>query len=88
MPGQSLRSRIGGAVAPTPAPRPVPLNGYYPKLLQGDSGSVWLVSAAKTGTIVHLSGRPQKSKHKVGYYSTRLDEGKMRVFAGDITIGA
>lgn len=80
MPAQNIASR---ATAATPA---VPLNGYYPKLLQGDSGSVWLVTGPKTGTIVHLSARPQKGKHKVGYSSAKLVEGKMKEFKGSVTI--
>lgn len=80
MPAQSMRSSIS---TPTPA---VPLNGHYPKLLSGDSGSVWLVTAAKTGVIVHLSRSPQKAKHKLGYYTTRLNEAKMRAFAGTVNI--
>lgn len=80
MPAQSMRSTIS---TPTPA---VPLNGHYPKLLSGDSGSVWLVTAANTGVIVHLSAKPQKAKHRLGYYTTRLVEKKMRAFAGTVTI--
>lgn len=80
MPAQNMRSSIS---TPTPA---APLNGYYPKLLQGDSGSVWLVTAAKTGVIVHLSAKPQKAKHKLGYYTTRLTESKMRAFTGTVNI--
>lgn len=64
----------------------VPLNGYYPKLLQGDSNSVWLVTAPKTGVIVHLSDRPQKTKHKIGYSSVKLVEAKMREYKGTVTI--
>lgn len=82
MPAQSISSQIS-----TPAPA-VPLNGYYPKFLQGASGSVWLVTAPKTGVIIHLSNRPQKAKHKLGYYTTRLDEGKMSVFKGNISLVA
>ena len=63
-----------------------PLNGYYPKLLRGDSGSVWLVTAPKTGTIVFLSARPQKAKHKLGYCTTKLDEAKMHVHNDPVTL--
>lgn len=78
MPGISSRA-IGG----TP---PVPANGFYPKLLQGKSGSVWLVSAPKTGSIIQLSSRPQKTKHRLGYYTTRLVETKMTVFKGKVEL--
>lgn len=81
MPGQNLRSS-------TAAPAAAPLNGYYPKLLRGASGSVWLVTAPKTGVIVHLSGTPQKGKHKIGYYTTRLVEAKMSVHNNAVTISA
>lgn len=63
-----------------------PGNGYYPKFLQGDSGSVWLLNAARSGMLVHLSARPQKAKHKVGYYSTKLAEQKMRPYTGNIAL--
>lgn len=78
MPG--IRSSI------TQPSRSVPLNGFYPKLLQGASGSVWFVTAPKTGTIVNLSARPQKPKHKVGYSTHRLDESKMSVFNGEVKL--
>lgn len=60
----------------------------YPVLLQGDSGSVWLVTAPKTGVIVHLSNRPQKAKHKVGYTTAKLVEAKMRPFVGKVELAA
>lgn len=89
MPGQRLTSNLGVAArAAAPAPAPVPLNGYYPKLLQGNSGSVWLLDAAKTGVIVHLSDRPQKAKHYVGYRTAKLNESKMRPYTGPITLNA
>lgn len=73
----------------TSAPRAaVPLNGYYPKLLRGKSGSVWLVTAPKTGSIVFLSAQPQKAKHKLGYYTTRLVEAKMEVHSDPVTLQA
>lgn len=84
MPG--ISSRVVGA-----PPAAVPANGFYPKLLQGRvkngrGGSVWLVTSAKTGTIVQLAVRPQKDKHKLGYYTTRLDETKMDIFRGKIEL--
>lgn len=86
MPAQSFRSTLGtGAPAAAPAPA-VPLNGHYPKTLQGDSGSVWLVTKPKTGVILYLSPRPQKAKHKLGYTSEKLNESKMRPYNGPITI--
>lgn len=60
----------------------------YPKLLQGDSGSVWLVTGPKAGVIVHLSGRPQKAKHHVGYASGKLVEAKMRPFVGEVRLAS
>jgi len=70
----------------TSAPaRSVPANGYYPKLLRGASGSVWLVSGPSSkrdrshGTIVYLSSRPQKPGHKLGYHTDKLNEAKMTV---------
>lgn len=86
MPG--IHSRV---VSP-PAPARVPANGYYPKLLQGQpkrdgsGGSVWLVTAPKTGTIVQLASRPQKTKHRLGYYTTRLKEEAMVVFKGKVEL--
>ena len=77
---QALRS---SASNPSAA---IPLNGHYPKLLQGNSGSVWLITAPKTGVLLHLSNRPQKAKHKIGYYSTRMNEAKMREYRGNVTI--
>lgn len=96
MPAQSLRSSVQGAYtpAPAPAPKPVPFNGFYPKLLQGkvkhdgSGGSVWLVTAPKTGTIINLARRPQKAKHRLGYYTTRLKEEDMVPFVGTVNIGA
>lgn len=71
----------------TTAPRAgVPLNGYYPKLLRGDSGSVWLVTEPKTGVIIFLSGTPQKGKHKVGYRSAKLNEAKMKPHTDPVTL--
>lgn len=84
-----LTSSITGAA---PA---VPMNGTYPKLLKGRAksrrnggtgGSVWLVTAPNTGTIVHLATSPQKAKHKLGYYSTRLVENTMDVFEGTVAL--
>lgn len=73
----------------TASSRPaVPLNGYYPKLLRGDSGSVWLVTGPKTGVIVYLSDRPQKSKHKLGYGTSKLNEAKMKAHTDPITLQA
>lgn len=77
--------------ATTPAPA-VPANGHYPKLLQGKAksngagGSVWLVTAPNVGTIVQLASRPQKTKHRLGYYTTRLVETKMVVFKGKVEL--
>ena len=71
--------------------------GSYPKLMKGkESGSVYLLTAPKTGTIVHLGATPWRgrnarragtpSKHKIGYYSTRLDESNMNPFSGEVKI--
>ena len=89
MPG--IFSRV---VAP-PAPR-VPANGTYPKLLvgkpktrkgvSGTGGSVWLVTAPNTGTIIQLADRPQKTKHRLGFYTTRFVETKMVVFKGSVEL--
>lgn len=75
--------------------RSVPLNGYYPKLLQGASGSVWLVTGPSpgkrnraTGVLVGLSRTPQRSNHKVGFQSAILNEAKMTPYTGSITINA
>lgn len=82
-----ISSRL--AVAPAP---PVPANGHYPKLLQGKAkingsgGSVWLVTAPNTGTIVQLARVPQKTRHRLGYYTTRLVETKMVVFKGKVEL--
>lgn len=65
-----------------------PAASSYPRLLQGDSGSVWLVTAPKTGVIVHLSDRPQKAKHKIGYTTTKLVEAKMRAYVGEVKLAA
>lgn len=88
MPG--LRSSFR---SPTPARAPVPANGYYPKLLQGASGSVWLVTGPNpakrqraNGVLVGLSDRPQKGSHKVGTVSGILNETKMKVYNGPITL--
>lgn len=76
---------------PTRTPT-VPANGYYPKLLQGDSGSVWMVTGPSgkrnrtRGVIVHLSNRPQKSHHKVGYVTDLINESKMKVFSDPVTL--
>lgn len=81
------------ATIPARAPtRVVPANGYYPKLLQGDSGSVWLVTGPSGkrdrsyGTIVYLSGRPQKASHKIGYHTDKINEAKMKVFKDPVTL--
>jgi hypothetical protein len=58
----------------------------FPTLLQGDSGSVWLVTAPKTGVIVHLSNTPQKAKHRVGYTTAKLVTDKMKPFSGTVTL--
>lgn len=79
------------ASIPTPK-APVPANGYYPKLLQGDSGSVWLVTGPSAkrgrsnGTVVFLSARPQKGHHKVGYTTDKINEVKMKVFSDPVTL--
>ena len=73
-------------------PAPVPLNGHYPKILKGRTkrdgtgGSVWLVTAPKTGVIINLAARPQKAKHKLGYYTTRLDESTMDAYTQPVTL--
>ena len=77
----SLRSSVAGA---TPARDTSDRN--YPKLLQGDSGSVWLITKPREGVIVSLSGRPQKAKHYLGYYSTKMVESKMRPFMDEVKL--
>lgn len=72
-------------------------NGCYPKLMKGNvSGSIYLLTAPKTGTVVHLGSNPWRgrkaqsrgtpSKHKLGYYSTRLVEADMTPFKGEIKL--
>lgn len=85
----TVTSRVNGGATPALA--------GYPKFMQGrQSGSVYLLSAPNTGTIVHLGGRPyvgpkaarkgNVSKHKLGYYSTRLREQDMAPFTGEVTL--
>ena len=73
------------------------VGGCYPKLMKGNvSGSIYLLTAPKTGTVVHLGANPWRgrkaqrtgspSKHKLGYYSTRLVEGDMTPFKGEIKL--
>lgn len=95
MPGQTIRSFLGTPPAAPPVRAPeVPFNGYYPKVLKGRTkvdgtgGSVWLVTAPNTGVIIQLANRPQKAKHRLGFYSTRLVEHKMVAHNGVITIQA
>lgn len=89
---ETIMPGIHSRVVSPPAPARVPANGYYPKLLQGavkrdgSGGSVWLVTAPKTGTIVQLASRPQKVKHRLGYYTTRLKEEVMVVFKGKVEL--
>lgn len=77
---------MAGVRSTATSTRKVPGNGYYPKFLQGASGSVWLVTAPKQGVIVHLADRPQKAKHKVGYATSQLNESKMDPYTGQITL--
>ena len=79
---QRVRSSASGA---TPE---LPLNGHYPKYLVGESGSVWIVTAPKTGTLLVLGNQPFRNKTvDVGYSTTKLKEGKgLRPFHGSITI--
>lgn len=71
--------------------------GCYPKLMKGKvSGSVYLLTAPKTGSVVHLGDNPWRgrkatrtgspSKHKLGYYSTRLVESDMVPFKGTVNL--
>ena len=79
------------STTPCAAPK-VPLNGHYPKILRGRTkgdgtgGSVWLVTAPNTGIIINLAARPQKAKHKLGYYTTRLVEAKMDPYTQPVTL--
>lgn len=83
MPAQRVTSSATGI---TPA---APLNGYYPKYLKGDSGTVWLVTAPKTGVILALGTRqPFRNKTVgVGYQTSKLKEHVgMAPYTGTITI--
>lgn len=82
-----IRSSVTGG-APAPA-------AGYPKLLQGPSGTVWLATGPSpkkvgrsTGVVVHLSSRPQKAKHHVGYTAAILNETDMRPFTGEVRLSA
>lgn len=78
--------------SPAPAKPPVPANGYYPKTLQGASGSVWLVTGPSGkkdrahGVLIGLSRTPQKAAHKIGTVSNILNERKMTVYNRPITL--
>lgn len=68
----------GSAVAPT-----------YPRLARGTkSGSIYLLTAPKTGVIVHLGEKPYKAKHKLGYTSAKLIERDMTPFSGSVEVSA
>ena len=72
--------------------------GGYPKLMEGRSGSVWLLTGTSPvrgkrggqlaqGVIVHLSDTPQKAgKHHLGYFSQKMVESDMRPFTGEVKI--
>lgn len=83
MPAQRVTSSASGV---SPA---APLNGHYPKYLVGDSGTVWMVTAPKTGTILVL-GRTQPFRNKrveVGYSTTKLKEHvALKPYVGTITL--
>ena len=86
-------ARLTSSFSHAPARAPVPANGYYPKLLQGASGSVWLVTGPNpnkrqraNGILVGLSSRPQKSTHKIGTVSGILNETKMTVYKQPISL--
>ena len=76
----AIKSSVTGAAAAPVA--------SYPRLLRGESGSVWLVTAPKTGVIVYLSPSPQKAKHHVGYSTVKLVEAKMTAFTGEVKLAA
>lgn len=70
----------GGAAAPTKS---------YPYLGQGDSGTVWLMTGPKTGTVVHLGRQPFSRKTVAfGYATGKLKESGLKPFNGQITLSA
>ncbi len=82
MPAQRIS---GSATGATPT---VPLNGHYPKFLKGSSGSVWIMTAPKTGTLL-VKGRSEPFRNKrvdVGYSTTKLKESVMEAYTGTITL--
>ncbi len=82
MPAQRI---TGSATGATPA---IPLNGHYPKFLKGSSGSVWIMTAPKTGVLL-VKGRTEPFRNKtvnVGYTTSKLKEGVMEAYPGTITL--
>ena len=84
MPRQTITTSAGST-----APE-VPLNGFYPKFLVGDSGCVWMVFAPKSAVLLHQPRGVQPFRNKevsVGYATTKLKEGRgLRPYHGPITI--
>ena len=84
MPRQTVTTTAGA-----PAPE-VPLNGFYPKFLVGDSGCVWMVYAPKSAVLLHQPRGVQPFRNKtvsVGYATSKLKEGRgLRPYHGPITI--
>jgi hypothetical protein len=74
-----VRSSTTGSAAAVPS--------CYPKLLQARvSGNVWLVTAPKTGVVVHVG--PGAKDAKIGYTSRKLVEAKLAPFSGEVKLAA
>lgn len=77
----AIRSSIGGSA-------PVAAASIYPRLMQAAvSGNVWLVTAPKTGVVVHVGAAARDAKGP-GYTSRKLVETKLRPFTGEVRLQA
>lgn len=74
-----IRSSIGGSAPVATA--------SYPRLAQANvTGNVWLITAPKTGVVVHVGPRARDAK--IGYTSSKLSEAKLAPFTGEVKLSA
>lgn len=85
-----IRSSLAGSAPAASSRAP----SFEPRLVQARvSGTVWLLTAPKSGVVVHVGPRAQRSKGQtvdchVGYTSNKLAEAKLAPFSGSLTLAA
>lgn len=78
-----IRSSLAGSAPAASSRAP----SFEPRLVQARvSGTVWLLTAPKSGVVVHVGAGARDAK--IGYTSNKLAEAKLAPFSGSLTLAA